>query len=37
VERESYVGEDIPILEYLAKLQALGENLQDYASIWYYY
>lgn len=37
VDRESYVGEDIPILEYLKKLQAIGENIDDYASIWYYY
>ncbi len=34
---ESYVGADVPILEYLERLAALGEDPEDYASIWYYF
>ncbi len=36
-EFNSYVGADVPILGYLERLDALGENLEEYASIWYYY
>jgi lysine 2,3-aminomutase len=35
--RETYVGADIPILEYLTRLEEIGENAEDYESIWYYY
>lgn len=37
VERSSYVGTDIPILSYLARLRDMGENAEDYSSIWYYF
>jgi lysine 2,3-aminomutase len=34
---ESYVGTDVPILEYLQRLAAAGENPADYDGIWYYF
>lgn len=34
---ERYVGSDVPILDYLQRLQDIGEDPQDYASIWYYF
>ncbi len=34
---ETYVGPDVPILEYLERLEALGEDPADYESIWYYF
>ena len=37
VKRESYLGTDIPIYEYLSRLAAMGENPDDYSSIWYYF
>jgi lysine 2,3-aminomutase len=37
IQRKSYVGEDVSILEYLDRLAAIGEDPQDYLSIWYYY
>ncbi|MBN1653700.1 MAG: KamA family radical SAM protein [Deltaproteobacteria bacterium] len=37
VQRESYVGLDVPILEYLQRLQEIGEDPNDYESIWYYF
>ncbi|MBN1868361.1 KamA family radical SAM protein [Candidatus Sumerlaeota bacterium] len=33
----SYIGSDVPILEYLCRLAAAGENPDDYESIWYYF
>lgn len=33
----SYLGEDIPILEYLLRLADIGEDPRDYRSIWYYF
>ncbi len=33
----TYVGSDIPILEYLDRLHEIGEDPEDYSSIWYYY
>jgi lysine 2,3-aminomutase len=32
-----YVGSDVPILEYLKRLAAQGEDPEQYASIWYYF
>jgi lysine 2,3-aminomutase len=32
-----YVGTDVPLLHYLSRLEALGENPDKYESIWYYY
>jgi lysine 2,3-aminomutase len=37
IYRESYVGYDVPILEYLSRLEGIGEDSDDYESIWYYY
>lgn len=37
VERSAYVGTDIPILTYLSRLSDMGENPEDYSSIWYYF
>ncbi len=37
VPRDSYVGTDVPILEYLERLTAAGENPEEYSSIWYYF
>jgi len=37
VPRENYVGTDIPILEYLNRLRDIGENPEEYGSIWYYF
>ena len=34
---ETYNYRDLPILEYLQSLDKLGENLNDYKTIWYYY
>jgi lysine 2,3-aminomutase len=35
--REPHVGTDVPILDYLQRLQYEGEDPEDYASIWYYF
>ncbi len=37
INRESYVGYDIPILDYLSRLESIGEDAGNYESIWYYY
>ena len=37
VKRDSYLGTDIPIYEYLCRLAAAGENPDDYSTIWYYF
>lgn len=37
VERDSYLGRDVPLLTYLERLAEIGEDPADYASIWYYY
>lgn len=34
---EPYVAADVPILDYLQRLAAMGENPAEYASIWYYF
>jgi lysine 2,3-aminomutase len=36
VRRDTYVGADVPILDYLQRLAAIGEDTRDYGSIWYY-
>ena len=33
----SYLVSDVPILEYLNRLERIGEDISHYASIWYYY
>jgi len=35
--RLTYVTKDVPILDYLRRLEGIGENPEDYASIWYFY
>ncbi len=37
VEQDTYVGADVPILEYLERLATIGEDPGEYESIWYYY
>jgi lysine 2,3-aminomutase len=32
-----YVGKDVPLLHYLSRLEAIGEDPDKYKSIWYYY
>jgi len=34
---KTHLSEDVPILDYLYKLDAIGENVNDYDTIWYYY
>lgn len=34
---EPYIGRDVPLLDYLERLERLGEDPRDYESIWYYY
>jgi len=34
---KSYLGTDVPILDYLQELEKLGEHAEDYDTIWYYY
>ncbi|MBN2319937.1 MAG: KamA family radical SAM protein [Acidobacteria bacterium] len=36
-DRPHYVGYDVPLLQYLARLESIGEDADDYESIWYYY
>ncbi len=35
--RSTYISEDVPILEYLQRLDAIGEDIADYETIWYYF
>jgi lysine 2,3-aminomutase len=35
--RASYVGYDVPLLQYLSRLEEIGEDPDEYESIWYYY
>jgi lysine 2,3-aminomutase len=37
VGRQPYLGTDVPILEYLGRLAEIGEDPDDYASIWHYF
>jgi lysine 2,3-aminomutase len=34
---KTHLSEDVPILDYLLQLDAIGENFHDYDTIWYYY
>jgi lysine 2,3-aminomutase len=36
-DRHSYVGHDVPLLQYLLRLKEIGEDPEEYESIWYYY
>ena len=33
----THIGQDVPILDYLSRLHALGEDVMDYETIWYYF
>jgi len=33
----TYICEDVPILEYLQRLDELGEDVSEYETIWYYF
>lgn len=35
--QDTWVGEDVPIIEYLSRLASIGEDPSDYDSIWYYF
>jgi lysine 2,3-aminomutase len=35
--RSTFISEDVPILEYLQRLEATGEDVTDYETIWYYF
>jgi lysine 2,3-aminomutase len=37
VQQKNYVGFDVPILDYLKRLEAIGEDPADYETIWYYF
>jgi lysine 2,3-aminomutase len=34
---QTYVAQDVPILEYLGRLEEHGESAEEYSTIWYYY
>jgi len=34
---KTYIGRDLPILEYLERLEEIGEDIADYGTIWYYF
>ncbi len=36
-DQKTYVGTDMPILDYLNRLEESGENADEYESIWYYF
>jgi lysine 2,3-aminomutase len=36
-EQKSYVGVDVPILDYLERLAQIGEDVSKYETIWYYF
>ncbi|HOX43246.1 MAG TPA: KamA family radical SAM protein [Myxococcota bacterium] len=35
--QRTYVARDVPILSYLRRLEAIGEDLAEYRGIWYYF
>ncbi len=37
VEQDTHVAVDVPILKYLLQLQQIGEDPNEYQSIWYYF
>lgn len=36
-QQKSYIGTDVPILDYLRRLEKLGEDISEYETIWYYF
>ena len=37
IEQDAHVATDVPIFEYLQRLEEIGESADDYESIWYYF
>ena len=37
VAHQTHLSTDVPLLDYLERLEAGGENAGDYESIWYYF
>jgi lysine 2,3-aminomutase len=37
IGQKTYVSVDVPILDYLKRLEEAGEDIRDYETIWYYY
>ncbi len=37
IAQKTYISNDIPILDYLTNLNKIGENIDDYETIWYYF
>jgi lysine 2,3-aminomutase len=37
VDQDTWVAKDMPILDYLRRLAAIGEDPEQYQSIWYYF
>ncbi len=35
--QRTYVARDVPILDYLHRLEAIGEDVSEYRGIWYYF
>jgi len=35
--RKNFIGTDAPVLTYLERMKAIGENIDEYQTIWYYY
>jgi len=35
--RSTFISEDVPILDYLQRLAAVGEDVSEYETIWYYF
>ncbi len=35
--QRTYVARDVPILDYLRRLEAIGEDVSEYRGIWYYF
>ncbi len=35
--RRTYIAYDVPILDYLRRLESIGENPAEYETIWYYF
>lgn len=36
-QAETFIFKDIPILDYLDRLEAIGEDVSEYGNIWYYF
>ena len=35
--QKTFIARDVPILDYLHRLEAIGEDINEYESIWYYF